>query len=51
MGVLSLMGSDFKEKLGPMVPGAHIVSLCLLLPLPTQVKVPIVWISLCRASS
>lgn len=25
MGVLSLMGSDFKEGLGPMVPGAHIV--------------------------
>jgi 4-aminobutyrate aminotransferase-like enzyme len=24
MGVLSLMGSDFKEKLGPMVPGSHI---------------------------
>ena len=25
MGVLSLMGSDFKEKLGPLVPGAAIV--------------------------
>lgn len=25
MGVLSLMGSDFKDKLGPMVPGSHIV--------------------------
>jgi 4-aminobutyrate aminotransferase-like enzyme len=25
MGVLSLMGSDFKNGLGPMVPGAHIV--------------------------
>jgi 4-aminobutyrate aminotransferase-like enzyme len=24
MGVLSLMGSDFKHKLGPMVPGSHI---------------------------
>jgi 4-aminobutyrate aminotransferase-like enzyme len=25
MGVLSLMGSTFKDKLGPMVPGCHIV--------------------------
>jgi 4-aminobutyrate aminotransferase-like enzyme len=25
MGVLSLMGSTFKEKLGPMVPGSHLV--------------------------
>jgi 4-aminobutyrate aminotransferase-like enzyme len=25
MGVLSLMGSDFKEGLGPMVPGSHIL--------------------------
>ncbi len=25
MGTLSLMGSDFKDKLGPMVPGAHII--------------------------
>ena len=25
MGALSLMGSTFKEKLGPMVPGAHLV--------------------------
>jgi 4-aminobutyrate aminotransferase/(S)-3-amino-2-methylpropionate transaminase len=25
MGALSLMGSTFKDKLGPMVPGAHIV--------------------------
>ena len=25
MGALSLMGSDFKDGLGPMVPGAHIV--------------------------
>jgi 4-aminobutyrate aminotransferase/(S)-3-amino-2-methylpropionate transaminase len=25
MGTLSLMGSSFKEKLGPMVPGAHLV--------------------------
>jgi 4-aminobutyrate aminotransferase-like enzyme len=25
MGALSLMGSDFKEGLGPMVPGSHIV--------------------------
>jgi 4-aminobutyrate aminotransferase/(S)-3-amino-2-methylpropionate transaminase len=24
MGALSLMGSDYKEKLGPMVPGSHI---------------------------
>jgi 4-aminobutyrate aminotransferase/(S)-3-amino-2-methylpropionate transaminase len=25
MGALSLMGSTFKDKLGPMVPGSHIV--------------------------
>src|SRR5262249_22360333 len=25
MGALSLMGSSFKHKLGPMVPGAHLV--------------------------
>ena len=25
MGVLSLMGSDFKDGIGPMVPGSHIV--------------------------
>src|SRR5205085_1883846 len=25
MGALSLMGSTFKEKLGPMVPGSHLV--------------------------
>lgn len=38
MGVLSLMGSDFKEKLGPMVPGAQIApyAYCYRCPLKLQ---------------
>jgi 4-aminobutyrate aminotransferase/(S)-3-amino-2-methylpropionate transaminase len=38
MGVLSLMGSDFKEKLGPMVPGATIApyAYCYRCPLGLQ---------------
>jgi 4-aminobutyrate aminotransferase/(S)-3-amino-2-methylpropionate transaminase len=38
MGVLSLMGSRFKEGLGPMVPGAHIVPYadCYRCPLGTS---------------
>ena len=40
MGVLSLMGSDFKDKLGPMVPGTHIVPVRRLLPLPAEARVP-----------
>jgi len=34
MGVLSLMGSEFKEKMGPMVPGNHI------LPYPNCYRCP-----------
>jgi 4-aminobutyrate aminotransferase-like enzyme len=33
MGALSLMGSTFKDKLGPMVPGAHQIPYAGLLPL------------------
>lgn len=38
MGVLSLMGSEFKEKLGPMVPGSHLVpyAYCYRCPLKLQ---------------
>jgi 4-aminobutyrate aminotransferase / (S)-3-amino-2-methylpropionate transaminase / 5-aminovalerate transaminase len=38
MGVLSLMGSRFKEKLGPMLPGAHQVPYadCYRCPLSTR---------------
>ena len=36
MGALSLMGSTFKDKLGPMVPGAHHDPVCRLLPLPAR---------------
>lgn len=38
MGVLSLMGSDFKDKLGPMVPGSHIAPYanCYRCPLKTE---------------
>src|SRR5438309_4020797 len=35
MGVLSLMGSDFKEKMGPMVPG------CQIVPYPYTYRAPI----------
>ncbi len=38
MGVLSLMGSEFKNKLGPMVPGSHIATYadCFRCPLKLQ---------------
>jgi 4-aminobutyrate aminotransferase-like enzyme len=38
MGVLSLMGSSFKEGLGPMVPGSHLVPYadCYRCPLQTS---------------
>jgi 4-aminobutyrate aminotransferase-like enzyme len=40
MGVLSLMGSDFKEKLGPMVPGSHIAPYPYCYRCPVQAKYP-----------
>jgi 4-aminobutyrate aminotransferase-like enzyme len=40
MGVLSLMGSDFKEKLGPMVPGSHIAPYAYCYRCPFQLKYP-----------
>jgi len=40
MGVLSLMGSDFKEKLGPMVPGAHIAPYAYCYRCPLALKNP-----------
>lgn len=38
MGALSLMGSEFKERLGPMIPGSHIVpyAYCYRCPLKLQ---------------
>lgn len=38
MGALSLMGSDFKEKMGPMVPGSHLVpyAYCYRCPLKLE---------------
>ncbi|OFZ53365.1 MAG: aminotransferase class III [Bdellovibrionales bacterium RIFOXYC1_FULL_54_43] len=38
MGVLSLMGSDFKEKLGPMVPGATIAPYAYCYRCPFKLK-------------
>jgi 4-aminobutyrate aminotransferase-like enzyme len=38
MGVLSLMGSDFKDKLGPMVPGSHIVPYAYSYRMPAGVR-------------
>ena len=38
MGALSLMGSDFKEGLGPMVPGAHIVPYANCYRCPLKLK-------------
>ncbi len=38
MGVLSLMGSDFKEGLGPMVPGAHIAPYAYCYRCPFNLK-------------
>jgi 4-aminobutyrate aminotransferase-like enzyme len=40
MGVLSLMGSDFKQKLGPMVPGAHIAPYAYCYRCPLAMKYP-----------
>lgn len=40
MGVLSLMGSDFKEKLGPMVPGCHIAPYAYCYRCPLAQKYP-----------
>ncbi len=40
MGVLSLMGSDFKEKLGPMTAGSHIVPYAYCYRCPFQLKYP-----------
>ena len=40
MGVLSLMGSEFKNKLGPMVPGAHIVPYAYCYRCPLNLKSP-----------
>lgn len=40
MGVLSLMGSDFKEKLGPMVSGSHIVPYAYCYRCPLKLKYP-----------
>ncbi len=38
MGALSLMGSDFKDKLGPMVPGAQIVPYAYCYRCPFNLK-------------
>ena len=40
MGVLSLMGSDFKDKLGPMVPGAQIAPYAYCYRCPLKLKYP-----------
>ncbi len=40
MGVLSLMGSDFKEKLGPMVPGSHIAPYAYCYRCPLKATYP-----------
>lgn len=40
LGVLSLMGSSFKEKLGPMVPGSHIVSYAYCYRCPMKLNYP-----------
>ena len=40
MGVLSLMGSDFKEKMGPMVPGSHIAPYAYCYRCPLKLKYP-----------
>lgn len=39
-GALSLMGSDFKDKLGPMVPGSHIVPYANCYRCPMKLKYP-----------
>jgi 4-aminobutyrate aminotransferase/(S)-3-amino-2-methylpropionate transaminase len=40
MGVLSLMGSDFKNQLGPMVPGATIAPYAYCYRCPLKLKYP-----------
>jgi len=40
MGVLSLMGSDFKTKLGPMVPGSHQVPYASCYRCPFKLQYP-----------
>ena len=40
MGVLSLMGSDFKNKLGPMVPGSHQVPYANCYRCPFKMQYP-----------
>lgn len=40
MGVLSLMGSDFKNKLGPMVPGSHQVPYASCYRCPFKLQYP-----------
>lgn len=40
MGVLSLMGSDFKDKLGPLVPGSHIAPYAYCYRCPVGLKYP-----------
>jgi 4-aminobutyrate aminotransferase-like enzyme len=40
MGVLSLMGSDFKEKMGPMVPGSHVAPYAYCYRCPMGLKYP-----------
>lgn len=40
MGALSLMGSDFKDGLGPMVPGSHIVPYANCYRCPVKLSYP-----------
>jgi 4-aminobutyrate aminotransferase / (S)-3-amino-2-methylpropionate transaminase / 5-aminovalerate transaminase len=40
MGALSLMGSDFKKDLGPMVPGSHLVPYANCYRCPLKMKYP-----------
>jgi 4-aminobutyrate aminotransferase / (S)-3-amino-2-methylpropionate transaminase / 5-aminovalerate transaminase len=40
MGVLSLMGSDFKEKMGPMVPGSQIAPYAYCYRCPLKLTYP-----------
>lgn len=40
MGALSLMGQDFKEKLGPMVPGSHTVPYANCYRCPFKLEYP-----------
>ncbi len=40
MGALSLMGSSFKDRLGPMVPGSHLVPYANCYRCPLKLKYP-----------